>query len=469
MRITCEAKDFLDIDVLTDFQGGLKSRSPEDIAKIQKSIQQYGFAAPFFVWFHDGIYHVLDGHGRLQALKDLQQHGEHIPPLPVVYIRCQNEAEAKNILLRINSTYGAMSSDSISEFIKDIQVDFDDICLPIGTIDLSFLDTKKIDATRRSLRDIFLVPVFSVLDTRVGYWQDRKRQWKSLGLKSEEGRDVKMLENLTINARKVTGKNQAFSSTSIFDPVLAEVIYTWFCMPDGNVLDPFAGGSVRGIVASYKQLDYTGFDIRAEQIAANEKQRYICDGNNHTPQWICADSAKMNEILQTDDMFDLIFSCPPYADLEKYSDIAGDISNMDYPQFLEAYREIIKAACSHLKDNRFAVFVVGEVRNKKTGAYYNFVSDTIQAFRDAGLTYYNELILINVISSKAYASANQVKDSRKIAKVHQNIIVFVKGSADEATKAHENVLVFLKGNGNQAASELGDIQASNCVLPEFDQ
>lgn len=114
MRITCEAKDFLDIDVLTDFQGGLKSRSPEDIAKIQKSIQQYGFAAPFFVWFHDGIYHVLDGHGRLQALKDLQQHGEHIPPLPVVYIRCQNEAEAKNILLRINSTYGTMSSDSIA-------------------------------------------------------------------------------------------------------------------------------------------------------------------------------------------------------------------------------------------------------------------------------------------------------------------------------------------------------------------
>ena len=40
------------------------------------------------------------------------------------------------------------------------------------------------------------------------------------------------------------------SGTSIFDPVLCELAYRWFCPPGGVVLDPFAGGSVRGIVAS---------------------------------------------------------------------------------------------------------------------------------------------------------------------------------------------------------------------------
>lgn len=41
------------------------------------------------------------------------------------------------------------------------------------------------------------------------------------------------------------------SGTSIFDPVLCELAYSWFCPLDGKVLDPFAGGSVRGIVAAY--------------------------------------------------------------------------------------------------------------------------------------------------------------------------------------------------------------------------
>ena len=40
----------------------------------------------------------------------------------------------------------------------------------------------------RKLSDIFIVPPFSVLDTRQAYWQDRKRYWLSLGIKSEIGR-----------------------------------------------------------------------------------------------------------------------------------------------------------------------------------------------------------------------------------------------------------------------------------------
>ena len=36
----------------------------------------------------------------------------------------------------------------------------------------------------------------------------------------------------------------AASGTSIFDPVLCEIAYRWFCPAGGTVLDPFAGGSV---------------------------------------------------------------------------------------------------------------------------------------------------------------------------------------------------------------------------------
>jgi len=60
--------------------------------------------------------------------------------------------------------------------------------------------------------------------------------------------------------------------TSIFDPVLCEVVYRWFCPAGGRVLDPFAGGSVRGITASILGYKYTGIDLSARQIEANKLQ-----------------------------------------------------------------------------------------------------------------------------------------------------------------------------------------------------
>ena len=43
------------------------------------------------------------------------------------------------------------------------------------------------------LRDKFIEPPFSILDTKSGNWVNRKRQWLKIGMKSEVGRDVKHL------------------------------------------------------------------------------------------------------------------------------------------------------------------------------------------------------------------------------------------------------------------------------------
>ena len=130
MRITCDTKDTLPLSALTEFQGGLKKRTADDTKKIEKSINDYGFATPFFVWKHDGINSVLDGHGRLQTLKEMQKRGEEIPALPVVYIDCPNEAAAKNLLLRICSTYGEMTVESVLEFVGDTDIELEDLQLP---------------------------------------------------------------------------------------------------------------------------------------------------------------------------------------------------------------------------------------------------------------------------------------------------------------------------------------------------
>lgn len=229
---------------------------------------------------------------------------------------------------------------------------------------------------------------------------------------------------------------QPESGTSIFDPVLCELVYTWFSPPAGNVLDPFAGGSVRGIVAAYLGRKYTGIDLRPEQIKANEVQAKEIVPENR-PTWIVGDSLT----VQPEGAFDLVFSCPPYYDLEVYSDDPADLSTRKtYAEFLNDYRAIIRQSIERLKDDRFACFVVGDIRDKK-GIYRNFVSDTISAFQDAGAMLYNEAVLITAVGSLPIRVGRQFDSARKLGKTHQNVLVFIKGDPKKAAEACGHVEV----------------------------
>lgn len=268
------------------------------------------------------------------------------------------------------------------------------------------------------LRDKFIEPPFSILDTKSGNWQRRKKLWMSKGIKSEIGRDAKVINMGTTNVAK-----NSTEYVSVFDPALCEVLYHWFCPENGTILDPFSGGSVRGIVANYLGYKYTGIDIRQEQIESNREQALTILDVNNQPNYYVGDSNEvLNDIWNT--QFDMIFSCPPYADLEVYSNLDGDISNMSYDKFIIAYKSIIKKSCEKLKNGGFAVFVVGEVRDKK-GNYIGFVPDTIQAFKECGMNFYNEAILLNAIASASMRANGNMK-SQKLVKVHQNILVFKK-------------------------------------------
>ena len=268
------------------------------------------------------------------------------------------------------------------------------------------------------LRDKFIEPPFSVLNTKSGNWQRRKKLWIKKGIKSEVGRSVSV-----INMDTVSKENNSTEYISVFDPALCEVLYHWFCKPNGYILDPFAGGSVRGIVANFLKYNYYGIDIRQEQIDSNREQALSILGINNIPNWYVGDS----NIILDDNFnieFDLVFSCPPYADLEVYSDLDGDISNMDYNDFLIAYKSIIKKSCEKLKIGGYAIFIVGEVRDK-LGNYIGFVPDTINAFKECGMKYYNEAILLNPVASASMRANGNMK-SGKLVKIHQNILIFKK-------------------------------------------
>lgn len=281
------------------------------------------------------------------------------------------------------------------------------------------------------LRDKFIEPPFSVLDTKTGEWQNRKRRWQSIGIKSEVGRkdgllysdksSIRGFDYYRVEEGKVRETKE--QTTSIFDPALTELMYEWFCPKNGNILDPFAGGSVRGIVANYLGFKYTGIELREEQVRSNEEQAKEILTPENQPQWITGDSEKVLDMLEA--KYDFIFSCPPYLDLEVYSDLPDDLSTMDFKTFTKKYDSIIGKALNLLKKDCYACFVVGDVRDKQ-GFYYCFPDMTKMCFLNHGAKLYNEAVLLNVVGTASMKAPRIFSSNRKLVKIHQNVLIFKK-------------------------------------------
>lgn len=386
--------------------------------------------------------------GEKQVLIDYWIEWLQTKEVEIVKAENLSEEEKREFIIKDNVGFGEWNWDELANEWDVEQLESWGLDLPIFE---SQNEEHESLTNPKKLADRFIIPPFSVLDTKQGDWQQRKNYWLSLGIKSEEGRDGGMIFAKSAQSpaiyelrNKLRAKNGIdptwdeieqyckehnipFSSgTSVFDPVLTELCYRWFNIDGGKILYPFAGGSVRGIVASKLGFEYLGNDLRQEQIEANRNNaKEVLKDNELYPIWTCGDSLQIDKIAK-DYKADMVFSCPPYADLEVYSDKKEDISNMPYNEFILIYNEIIRKSCELLKDDRFAVFVVGDVRDKK-GFYQNFVSDTINAFLQSGLKLYNEMILLNSLGSAAIR-VNGTFKSRKVVKVHQNVLVFYKGN-----------------------------------------
>lgn len=397
---------------LKPYERNAKKHDETQIKNVMESIKQFGMAQPLVV-DKDNV--LIIGHCRLIACKRLK-----MTEVPVVRMDELTQEQVDKLRLLDNKlNESEWDFDLLAEDVPQLDWEGFDIDweLPSETE-----ETTGDNVEHKSLTDRFVVPPFSILDTRQGYWQDRKKAWKDLGIKSEVGRKENLIDAPDKSDYMKTGCKGVAVQTSIFDPVLAEIMYRWFNKDGGLIYDCFAGGSVRGIVASKLGYEYIGIDLRQEQVDANRQQAQQLELN---PVWQCDDSLNADAYIE-DETADLLFTCPPYADLEVYSDDARDISNMDYEGFKKTYKDILSIACRKLKKNRFAIIVIGDVRDKQ-GAYRNLIDYTKECMLDNGLKTYNEFILIEQSGTGALRAKHQFEGMRKAIKTHQNVLVFYKG------------------------------------------
>ena len=405
-----------------------------DVGAIHQSIEANGFYGHVVAQRSTG--YILAGNHRWLAAR--QAGAKRIP---VTWVDVDDD-HALRILLADNRTNDLASYDdaSLAELLVDIQkatgdltgtgYDGDDLDALLADLDVGsglFGKGQSVPLAER-----FVMPPFTVLDSRQGQWLDRKRAWHAIGLDPSEGK--LHLGNTVMQTPSMALRGFRQRGGSSFDPVLAEVTYHWFLPgPGAHVLDPFAGEAIKGAVAGALGYAYTGVELRAEQTAANEAQwarvkKRVPGDQAVTPTWIAGDSGDLDALLPDGAQYDLVFTSPPYYDLEIYSKAEKDGSAFQtYDRFRDWLAGVMTAATARLRNDRFCVVKVAPVRDKKHGGYHDMVGDAVDGMAAAGLCFYNEAVFVTPVGSVAIHSSHHFPLTRKMGRVHQNVLVFYKG------------------------------------------
>ncbi len=206
--------EMLPVDRLVPYIRNARTHDADQIAQIAASIAEFGFTNPILIGEDEVI---IAGHGRLMAAKALG-----LTEVPVIVLNHLTESQRRALVIadnRIAENAGWDDALLRSELATLQEADFD-----LGLIGFDETELDEImagfegfgmdgaDGTAAShglggsgedgdddgkgepvaanatLAERFGIPPFSVFEARKGWWQDRKRAWLDLGIRSELGR-----------------------------------------------------------------------------------------------------------------------------------------------------------------------------------------------------------------------------------------------------------------------------------------
>lgn len=370
------------------------------------------------------------GHGRFEAMqklgwkKCLVKYADHLTDAEIDAYRIidnkLNESAWNYETLKIEIEKISKEIPLEKIWLEELTIEkINDIQLQ-STRDIK--QNKKEWKTGVTLAERFIIPPFSIWDTKQGYWMERKRERKEIIGDNWESRENTLMSKKANERLNDINWSPGFGGVSILDPVMAECVIKFFSTDNATAFDPFAGDTVFGFVAGTLWRKFRGIELRQEQANLNQKR---CDEAKLDAIYYNDTAENMDQYIE-DISIDLLFSCPPYWNLEKYSDSPNDLSNQTKDNFYKIIWNVWKNTYKKMKNDSFAVIVIGEVRDK-SGEYINFIGETIQMMKDAWYLYYNEIILATPIGTTAIRVGKQFNGWRKVGKIHQNILVFYKG------------------------------------------
>lgn len=230
--------------------------------------------------------------------------------------------------------------------------------------------------------------------------------------------------------RSAAGNSYSELAFSEFNPVVAERVIKFWSDKGDLVLDPFSGRATRGLIAKLLGRRYIGYEISPltyehtlQVVKGTSSLEEHASGQAMQWELLLGDGCKLERT--GNEVADLVFTCPPYWDIEKYQSVEGQLSDSQtYLDFLRQYKGSLKNSYRCLKPGKFCIYVVNDFR--RDGVFIPFHRDTIMLAEDVGFRLHD--IVINQLNSASLARGVQnFANHYFTAKSHEYILVFYKG------------------------------------------
>ena len=97
--------------------------------KVKQSILKNSYASPIHVWDDNGQLYAVDGHLRMDLLKELKSEGADIPDtLPVVFLDLPDRETAVKYLLEVfNTKSNPINQDSLNQWMDELDVTLEEL------------------------------------------------------------------------------------------------------------------------------------------------------------------------------------------------------------------------------------------------------------------------------------------------------------------------------------------------------
>lgn len=189
------------------------------------------------------------------------------------------------------------------------------------------------------------------------------------------------------------------------------------------ILDTFVGSGTTLIEAKLLNRNAIGIDINNDALNITKKRLNFNSHNSAKIKLYQCDARKMK--ILNNNSIDFICTHPPYANIIKYSkNLEGDLSLLEYDDFLTSMNTISKELHRVLKKRHYCALMIGDIR--KNGDIIPLGFYTLQIFLRNKFTL-KEIIIkeqYNCKSTKYWKEKSQKLNFYLIA--HEYILIFYK-------------------------------------------
>lgn len=459
---------------------------PAQVRLLAKIMEATGIRLPIVVSNLSSL--MTKGHGRLEAAV---LNGYDVYPVDFQDYDSPEQETADLLADNLIQDLSVMKEKGMNELLRELAAaGFDTELAGLLKKDEAAGDKRKKAAGK--LKDRFVVSPFTVLDTRNKEWAARRQLWLQIGMAGSIGSpptntnapQPKHVAEAKEKYETAIGRKISWDAfldahpnfagrlpvPDIFNPVIVEALYNWF-LPTrrpGRILDPFAGDSVRGIVAAMLGHSYTGIEIDAAQVSANTNSaREIFDSLEITPKafprWIVGDAGKLDSILDRSEMFDFIIADIPTPTAVATSN-PDDLAGLTGKKYETTLARIIQSANARLFSNRFAAWIAPDYRDRETGSLCSLLASTIDA---SPAPLYNHAVIIAPVQTLAFRVGKEFNAARQLGKAHKDAAILYNGCRIEleaqADAAFENLAIFSNGEAARIPESLGPLSAREVI------